>query len=424
MCAKLSDKLAIDGGPKVRNSPFPQRHLFGRQEKLAVMRLFDRAIEHGDKFLAYQGAQEEAYCKEFTEFLGGGYADGVNSGTNALYVALRALEIEPGSEIIVPPISDPGGVMPVVIAGCVPIPADSAPGSYNIGAKEIEARVTGRTRAVIVAHIAGLPADMAAIMKVARTKHLFVIEDCAQAHGAKYKGKYAGTFGHLAAFSMMFGKHHATGGQGGMVFTKDEELYRKVRRYADRGKPFGIENAAGNVVAALNCNMDELHAAIGRTQLRKLPGVVARRRKIAASIAAGCKELKTVRPAPEPPGCESACWFISFELRTDLLRVGKAEFVNALAAEGIKDAIAGYGHFPVRMPWHTGRRAFGSSSQLPWSLSKGGGRAAKTPKTYALPNAEAAAASQFILVLHERWTAAEVKDTLAAFGKVERACLR
>src|SRR5439155_13894531 len=200
--------------------PFPARALFGAEEKAAVDALFDEAIRTGSVF-GYGGPEEEAYCREFAEYLGGGYADAVNSGSSALFVALRALGVEPFTEVICPAITDPGGMMPVALLNCISIVADAfcSPGpgghpsrsSYNAGPDEIEACLTPRTSAIVVAHIAGEPADMDPILEIARARNLPVVEDCAQAHGARYKGRLAGTMGTIAAFSTMSGKHHATG---------------------------------------------------------------------------------------------------------------------------------------------------------------------------------------------------------------------
>ena len=120
--------LAIDGGPKVRTKPFPPRRLFGEEEKQAAMKLFDAAIAAGGVF-GYNGPEEQAYEKEFAEYMGGGFADAVNSGTSAIFVSLGALQLDPGSEVIVPPITDPGGVMPVAMLNCIPMVCDAAPGS-------------------------------------------------------------------------------------------------------------------------------------------------------------------------------------------------------------------------------------------------------------------------------------------------------
>ena len=125
MPTATKSKLALDGGVKACLTPWPERHLFGTAEKQAAVALFDQAIATGQAF-GYNGPEEDAYCKEFAAYLGGGYADAVNSGTNAVWVALRALEIKAFSEVICPPITDPGGVMPVALSNCIPIPADAA----------------------------------------------------------------------------------------------------------------------------------------------------------------------------------------------------------------------------------------------------------------------------------------------------------
>ena len=226
----MNPKLAIDGGPKIRATPFPGRKLITNAEKAAVLALFDQAIAEGEQVLGYNGPQEDAYCKEFAAWLGGGFADGVNSGSNAVYVALRALDLEPFGEVIVGPVTDPGGVMPVALCNQVPVIPDSGPGSYNTSAEQIAARITDQTRAIVIAHIAGIPCEMDAIMDLARSRGLPVVEDCAQAHGTLYQGKFVGTFGDVAAFSTMFGKLHVTGGQGGIVFTRAEQRYRRDER--------------------------------------------------------------------------------------------------------------------------------------------------------------------------------------------------
>lgn len=411
------DQLAINGSAPVRTDPWPARAPWGEPEKQAAMAVFDRAIATGEP-AGYNGDEEEAYCRAFAEFLGGGYADGVNSGTSAVYTALLALRLEPFTEVITPPITDPGGCMPVPLVNCIPVPADSAPGSYNAGAEQIEARITERTSAIIVAHIAGLPADMDPIMAVAERHNLPVIEDCAQAHGATYKGRSVGTFGRAAAFSTMAGKHHSTGPQGGVVFTRDPELAQVIRRASDRGKPFGLENATGPVLAALNLNSNDLAAAIGRVQLQKLPQIIAARRRTAAAIAEGCRSLRSVELNAGLPGTEGVYWFLLFRLDLSRLSVDKATFVDALRAEGIPVG-ASYYHAPTQQPWAQQRNVFGTSG-LPWTspLYQGDPDA-----VYELPNARATDRTHFIMTLHERVGEREVADILAALAKLEAAYL-
>jgi len=406
--------LAIDGGPKVRPKPFPPRRLFGEEEKQAAVAVFDAAIAAGEAF-GYNGPQEAAYEQEFAEFLGGGFADAVNSGTSALFVALGALNLEPGSEVIVPPITDPGGVMPVPLLNCVPVVADAAPHSFNTGAEQIQAVLTPHTRAIIVAHIAGELVDMDPVLEIARARDLPVIEDCAQAHGAKYKGRPAGTLGTFGVFSTMSGKHHATGAQGGVVFTKDEDLYWEAKRFADRGKPFNLE-APGNVRAGLNLNSNELSAAIGRVQLRKLPDIVARRRAAAARIAAGLEDATAVSLGWQPPDTEGSYWFLRTQLDLDQLRVDKAQFCAALSAEGIPCGVS-YRHIPSEAPWFRERRTFGNSG-YPWTLPAYRGN----PNwEFPCPNAVAATDECFIISIHENYGEEETRDIAAALRKVEAA---
>ena len=411
-------RLALHGGEKVCKSPWPERALIGEEEKQAVVALFDEAIASG-KPIGYNGPQEEAYCKEFAESLGGGYADAVNSGTSAVYVALRALEIPPFTEVVVSAVTDPGGVMPIPLINCIPVPADAAPGSYNVGPDQIEARITERTSAIVVAHIAGIPADMAPIMEVARGRGLPVIEDCAQAHGARYKGRCVGTFGDVAAFSTMFGKHHSTGPQGGIVFTQREDLYWRTRRAADRGKPFGLEGVKTNVVASLNLNLNEISAAIGRVQLKKLPRIVASRRRFAKALGEGCRSLKSVRLMADPPDAAPSCWFLLFKLDLDRISVDKETFVQALSAEGLP-VDATYLHLFTRAEWYKNRAVFARSG-YPWAspLYKGDPDAA-----YPTPNVVATDARHFRMSLHENLGPQQAEDVLAGLKKVETAYLK
>ena len=335
------DELAVNGGPKVAPGNVTTRRLFGQEEKDAVCEFMDRAMQNS-AVMGYGGPEEEAYAAAFCEMLDGGYADGVNSGTNAVYVAVAATDPPAMSEIIVPPVSDPGGAMPVAMLGCVPVAADAAPGSYNTCAEEIAKVITDRTHAILVAHIAGIPCDMDPILELARQHDLYVIEDCAQAHGAIYGGRPVGTLGDTAAFSTMFGKHHASGGQGGLFYTTDEPMYWRGRRMADRGKPFGLEPGHTNVRASLNCNMDELHAVIGRTNLAKLPGFVARRREIVDRVnQAMTDQARVVRLVTGRDQDQPSWWFMVLRLEQGALRVGKDEFVKAVVAEGMP-ATAGY----------------------------------------------------------------------------------
>lgn len=404
-------KLAIDGGAPVRATPLPARGLIGPEEKAAAVKVFDEAIASGNAF-GYNGPYEKQYEQDFVGFMGGGFADGVNSGTNSVFCALGALQLPPFSEVIIPPITDPGGAMPVVFIGCVPMVADADPRTFNICADTIKPLISERTKAIVVAHIAGDPVDMDPILDLARQHNLYVVEDCAQSHGATYKGKLVGSLGHIAAFSTMFGKHHCTGGQGGVVYSRDEKLHWQGRRFADRGKPFNLENTGGNVVPGLNCNLNDLSAAIGSVQLKKLPEILRRRRTVASGIMAGLKASKAVVPAWQTPDSLSAYWFMKFRFVAEAMSVDKARFCQALGAEGIP-VNPSYRHIPCEHPW------FKSIYTRSCSDYKG----PKAP-AFRVDNAIRATDTHFTLGLSESWGEPEVCDILAALTKVERAYLK
>ena len=410
-------KLAIDGGEPVLGKLSP-RGLIGAAEKSAVMRLFDDAIASGNAF-GYNGPAEQQYEKDFAAFMGGGFADGVNSGTNAVYAALGGLQLEPFSEVIVPPITDPGGVMPVVMLNCIPIFADCDPRTYNTSAEQIEPLITDRTRAILVAHISGDPVDMDPIMELAKRHNLYVIEDCAQSHGAKYKGRLVGSIGHIAAFSTMFGKHHCTGGQGGVVYSQDEKLHWEARRFADRGKPFNIEDAAGNVRAGINCNLNELSAVIGSAQLKKLPVILQKLRQSGESIKEGLKSMKSVSLGWQVPDTEPVYWFVKIKLDLNALTVDKGQFCKALAAEGVP-VIPSYRHIQCEAPWFKNKIAFGSKG-FPWSSVEYKGD--KNPN-FRIDNAIKVTDEHFNIKIHEGLTESEIAGVIAAVEKVESAYLR
>lgn len=410
--ALLRKPPPVHGGPRVRRMPWPRRRHFDKREKRAVMRLLDREIRKGGA-VVYGGPETKAYCQAFADYLGGGHAAAVNSGTNAVYVALRALDLEPGSEVVVPAITDPGGTMPVAMLGCIPIPADSDCESLNISAEQIRKVLTDRTSAIVVAHISGRPVDMDPILELASNRRIPVVEDCAQAHGALYKGRMVGSLGTISAFSTMFGKQHSTGGQGGVVFTKDTLLFARVRQVADRGKPHGALGNPANLVASLNFNQDEISMAIGRVQLEKLAGSIIARRAFASLVENGLHEVDGVSLVADPPECLGSYWFLMIRLHTSKLVCDSQEFARALEEEGIGGVYAGYPFFPTDQPWHQDAVVFGKSG-LPWSVRRGHPR----PQHFELPNAHQITREIVRVDVHESLGDGEAEDLIVAVKKL------
>jgi dTDP-4-amino-4,6-dideoxygalactose transaminase len=256
------------------------------------------------------------------------------------------------------------------------------------------------------------------VLEIARARGIPVIEDCAQAHGAKYHGRCAGAIGTLGVFSTMSGKHHATGAQGGVVFTKDKDLYWEVKRFADRGKPFNLA-VPRNVRMSLNLNSNELAAAIGRVQLKKLPGIVARRRAAVDRIARGIAGAKAAALGWQPANTEASYWFLRMQLDLEKLKVDKARFCAALSAEGIPCSVS-YRHIPSEAPWWQNRATYGKSG-CPWTCPKYGG----DPKQeFPCPNAAAATDRCFNVSVHENYGTQEADDIAHALLKVEQAYRR
>ena len=409
------ENLAINGGAKFRTAPWSSRGHFGIEEKEATMKLFDKSIESGNAF-GYNGNEEETFCQEFAEFLGGGYADGVNSGTTSVHIALHALKPAPFSEVVVGAVTDPGGIMPIVIQSCIPVIADTVPNSYNTGPEQIEAAITSLTSAIIVAHIGGEPMDIEGIMAVAKKYNLPVVEDCSQSHAAKINGKFVGSFGDVSAFSIMFGKHFCCGGQGGMVFTKDPDIYRAVRNSADRGKPYD-ENSNGNVIASLNFNMDELHAVIGRIQLKKLPMIVENRRAFIQILKdKGIGKFESIIIPELLPTAKHSYWWWRLKVDSSKMACSKDEFCAALMAEGLQIAPNYNAALPYTFDWFLKR-----ADQHPWNNPLYKGDPTQEPNT---PNAFAVMGNHFNLIISESWGEQEADDIIAIIKKVENTYLK
>ncbi|HNT36683.1 MAG TPA: DegT/DnrJ/EryC1/StrS family aminotransferase, partial [bacterium] len=310
--------------------------------------------------------------------------------------------------------------MPVPLLNCIPVIADSAPGCYNSGPEQIEAVITPLTGAILFAHIGGEPADVEGIMAVAKKHNLPVVEDCAQSHAAKVNGKYVGTFGDIAAFSTMFGKHFCCGGQGGLVFTKREDLYWSIRRSADRGKPFGLPAGSTNCLGSLNFNMDELGATMGRAQLKKLPMIVEKRRRVVEALKEGFRSLKSVSAPPQVSGAEPTYWFLRTRFHKEAVTCDKMTFCRALTAEGLPVNPEYRAALPHTMDWFVNRRVFGDS-QYPWSSPEYKGDA---KRQFPCPNVNQSMDEHFHIQVHEGWSDKEVKDALAILRKVEDAFSR
>ena len=251
----------------------------------------------------WTGSECREFEKEFAEHCNVKYAVAVFNGTVALELALYAFGVGNGDEVIVTSRTFIASASCCVMRGAIPIVADVDAESQNITAKAIASKITAKTKAIICVHLAGWPCDMDAIMELAKQHNLYVIEDCAQAHGAKYKGKPVGSMGHASAYSFCQDKIMTTGGEGGMFLTNNENVWKKAWAFKDHGKSYDAvynkEHELGfrwlHESFGTNWRMTEMQAAIGRCQLKKLAVWTAKRRQYASMFNEAFKEIDALR---------------------------------------------------------------------------------------------------------------------------------
>jgi len=262
----------------------------------------------------WTGTECREFEKEFAEWVGTDFAVAVTNGTLALDLALHALNISDGDEVIVTSRTFLASVSSIVNSGATPVFADVDLNSQNITVESIKTVLTPKTKAIIVVHLAGMPADMDPIMEFSKEHGLYIIEDCAQAHGATYKGRSVGSIGHIGAWSFCQDKIMTTGGEGGMVTTNSEELWRKMWAFKDHGKSYEAvyerEHPPGfrwlHESFGTNWRMMEIQAAIGRIQLKRMPEWTKLRQENAKKIDDIARKFELIRLVEVPTGYSHA----------------------------------------------------------------------------------------------------------------------
>jgi dTDP-4-amino-4,6-dideoxygalactose transaminase len=331
-------ELAINGGPKVRTRPFPAYRTIGREEEEAVIEVLRSGVL--SRFLGcyhddfYGGPQVKALEAEWAEYFGVKHAISVNSATSGLYCAVGASGVGPGDEVIVSPYTMSASAAAVLVYNAIPVFADIEEDYFCLDPRSIEERITERTRAIVVVDIFGQPYDMEAINAIARRHNLLVIEDTAQAPGARYKGKFAGTLGDIGVYSLNYHKH-VHSGEGGIVVTDDDELAERVRLIRNHAEVVVGDMGRSNLVNMLGFNyrMTELEAAVVRQQLKKLPGLLSRRRENVAYLEEKLRGLPGIKIPPTRPGCEHAYYVHPLKYAEAEFERPRARFIAAMHAE-------------------------------------------------------------------------------------------
>lgn len=333
-------ELAIDGGVPVRRTPMAPWPIFGDEDIAAVT-----AVLQSGRVNYWTGEETRKFEQEFSAAVGCRYGVAVANGTVALEAALAALEIGPGDDVLVTCRSFVASAACCVMRGARPVFADVDPQSQNVTAETLEAVLTPRTRAIIAVHLAGWPCEMDAIDRLAIKYGLAVIEDCAQAHGATYRGRPVGSLGDVAAFSFCQDKIMTTGGEGGMVVTNRQDLWKRAWSLKDHGKDWNAAHRHDPAAVfkwlhqsvGTNWRMTEMQGVLGRFALRRLPRWLVQRRRLAAHLQSRLHALPALRIAPVPSHMEHAYYKYYAFLRPEYLRAGwsRDRIVKAIQAEGI-----------------------------------------------------------------------------------------
>lgn len=289
------------------------------------------AVLRSGKANYWTGEEGRRFEEEFAEFSACRHAIALANGTQALELALQALEIGRGDEVIVPSRTFIASASCVVARGARPVCADVDRDTQTLTRKTIEPVLGPRTKGIVAVHLAGYPCDMDPIMDLAKSRGLAVIEDCAQAHGAEYKGRPVGSIGDVGAFSFCQDKILSTGGEGGMLVTNDTNLWDRAWRYKDHGKtpdafyqrqPPASQFRWLHESFGTNFRMTEMQAAIGRIVLRRLPAWVESRRHHAARLMEACREFPCVRVTIPPDEVKHAYYKFYAFVRTEHLADG------------------------------------------------------------------------------------------------------
>jgi perosamine synthetase len=365
-----SHRLALHGGPKSIPQPFARYNPLGVEEVNAAKAVIESGVL--SQFLGrwgadfYGGPKVQEFERACADFFGVKRAVTVNSWTSGLVAAVGALGIEPGDEIIVSPWTMCASATAILHWNAIPVFADIEPETFCLDPKSVEANITPHTKAIMAIDICGHSANLDALRDIANRHGLKIISDSAQAPGALYKGRYAGTLADIGGYSLNYHKHIHTG-EGGILVTNDEELAERmclIRNHAeavvaDKGVT-DLTNMIGH-----NFRLGEIECAMGIEQLKKLKGLVATRQRAAGRLTTGLRSLPGLRLPIVQPDCTHVYYMYMMILDVDLLGVPKKQIFEALKAEGIEGLAIGFANLHL-LPVFQKKQAYGRKG-FPWS---------------------------------------------------------
>ena len=413
-------KLALLGGHPIRRKPFPAYPVIGDEEKRAVMEVLDSgqlstfsASRQG--FLG--GRKIQAFEAAFAEYHGVRHAIAVNSATSGLHAAVAACEIGPGDEVIVPPYTFTATATAVLHHNAIPVFVDVDPISFCLDPAKLEAAITPHTKAIIPVHLLGRPADMDPILFIAHRHHLKVIEDCAQAPGARYKGRLVGTIGDCGVFSFQETKNMATG-EGGMVITNDADLAERARMVRNHGEAVVAGEPRKYLTSTIGWNyrMTEIEAAIGLVQLKKLDSLNGARHELAGYLLDALPAHPGLTYPTEPPLIDHVYHVFGMGYDADCMGLPRARFIEAMIAEGIPVG-PGYPRPLYHNPLFQDRQAYGKQG-CPFTCHLYGGTVSYAKGLCPVAEDLCARSALWTFVVRPPATIQDMQDIVAAFQKV------
>jgi perosamine synthetase len=327
--AATDEKLAVLGGPRVRNQPFPSWPVIRDNDEQSWMKVLRKG-----RWNRTSGAYAQQFEERWAEIIGAKYCLATANGTASLIVALNALGIGPGDEVLVPPYTFVATINAVLLQHAIPVFVDSNIETFQMDARKIEAAITKRTACILPVHLGGAAVDMDSVLEVAKKHKLPVIEDACQAHLAEWKGRKVSSLGDLGCFSFQASKN-LNSGEGGAVLSSNEDLITRCRGFHNNGNVYG----AGFAYTGAGCNlrMTEFQAALLLEQLTRLEGQSQVRERNAKYLSKQLSEIRGITPARLHDGCtRNAYHLYMFRYnREHFHNVPKQSFVKALGAEGI-----------------------------------------------------------------------------------------
>ncbi len=327
----VDQRLALHGGARAYPSPFDGSPTFGKPELLNLTKVIL------SRKLSCTEGDMVAQCEdEFASMYGTKHAVASTSGTAAIHVAVGALGLNPGDEVITTPLSDMGTVIPILACNCLPIFADIDPATGNLTAETIARKITPQTKAVIVVHLFGRPVNLDPILALLRPKGISIIEDCAQAHYADYHGRKVGSIGDLGCFSLQQSKQ-ITCGDGGITVMNRDDLAERAALFSDKGwlRSKAGRSGRNHYFLGMNYRMTELQGAVALAQAKRLPGYIRARRESANELSRLLREIPGIILPPDPAGTDPSWWMYGFSIDETKLGISVKDFCSAVQVEGV-----------------------------------------------------------------------------------------